>query len=227
MAKAQNEAAALRLVASTTTIPVPRYFGCFSWRGLGYVVMSRAQGVELNKVWLQLSDGEKDVIVGQLARYTAQLRTLQSPYGSRICSAIGTPVYDGRLGSDVQREIISDDWIFDDEDAMNAALRGYTSLDELPADVQRSHATRHPIHFTHADLQPRNIMVDPRRLRVTAVFDWAYSGWYPAHWEYRKATWPVVDAETRDWLAYAHKVTPAYEMEIKADDYLADIFWRV
>ncbi|PTD03060.1 hypothetical protein FCULG_00009022 [Fusarium culmorum] len=45
-----------------------------------------------------------------------------------------------------------------------------------------------PIHFTHADLNPVNIMVsEDSPCRVMAILDWEQSGWYPAYWEFCKA----------------------------------------
>lgn len=45
-----------------------------------------------------------------------------------------------------------------------------------------------PIHFTHADLNPVNIMVSKDSpCRVMAILDWEQSGWYPAYWEFCKA----------------------------------------
>lgn len=47
-----------------------------------------------------------------------------------------------------------------------------------------------PIFFTHADLNPENIIVSSPGdgpTRVLAIIDWHQSGWYPAYWEYCKA----------------------------------------
>lgn len=37
--------------------------------------------------------------------------------------------------------------------------------------------------FTHADIAPRNIMIDEQN-KVTGILDWEYAGWYPDYWEY-------------------------------------------
>lgn len=43
------------------------------------------------------------------------------------------------------------------------------------------------IHFTHADLNPVNIMVSKDSpCRVMAIIDWEQSGWYPSYWEFFK-----------------------------------------
>lgn len=45
-----------------------------------------------------------------------------------------------------------------------------------------------PICFTHADLNPINIMVSKDSpCHIMAIIDWEQSGWYPAYWEFCKA----------------------------------------
>jgi hypothetical protein len=45
-----------------------------------------------------------------------------------------------------------------------------------------------PICFTHADLNPVNIMVSKDSpCRIVAIIDWEQSGWYPAYWEFCEA----------------------------------------
>ncbi|KAI0032374.1 hypothetical protein K488DRAFT_33700, partial [Vararia minispora EC-137] len=41
------------------------------------------------------------------------------------------------------------------------------------------------ICFTHGDLVPKNIMVDPSDgYRITGILDWENAGFYPSFWEY-------------------------------------------
>ncbi|KAG9694574.1 hypothetical protein KCU95_g5652, partial [Aureobasidium melanogenum] len=42
-----------------------------------------------------------------------------------------------------------------------------------------------PPSFTHADLNPGNILV--RGQDVVAIIDWEFAGWYPHQWEYTSA----------------------------------------
>lgn len=37
--------------------------------------------------------------------------------------------------------------------------------------------------FCHNDLSQHNIIVDPETLRITAIVDWEYAGFYPARFE--------------------------------------------
>lgn len=39
------------------------------------------------------------------------------------------------------------------------------------------------IHFAHADLAPRNIIVDKDTGCINAIIDWERSGWYPEYWD--------------------------------------------
>lgn len=56
----------------------------------------------------------------------------------------------------------------------------------------------HKVVFTHAEMNPRNIMVD-RSVRpdrtldwsLSGIVDWESAGYYPEYWEYTKALWEV------------------------------------
>jgi aminoglycoside phosphotransferase (APT) family kinase protein len=62
----------------------------------------------------------------------------------------------------------------------------------------------HEIVFTHSDLAPWNILVDGGR--VTAILDWEYAGWYPAHWEYCQALRHL--RPMFDWPEYLARIFP-------------------
>lgn len=42
-----------------------------------------------------------------------------------------------------------------------------------------------PPVFTHADLNPFNILI--RDEKVVGIIDWEFAGWYPFYWEYTSA----------------------------------------
>jgi hypothetical protein len=44
---------------------------------------------------------------------------------------------------------------------------------------------QHKIHFAHANIKTRHIMV--HNGRVTGILDWALAGFYPEYWEFAKA----------------------------------------
>ncbi|KAF8519099.1 hypothetical protein BU17DRAFT_66045 [Hysterangium stoloniferum] len=57
-----------------------------------------------------------------------------------------------------------------------------------PKTRDRVNALRHRIVFTHADLVPRNVLVDKNN-RVIAIIVWAMAGRRPEQWEYGKTMW--------------------------------------
>ncbi|ODH47994.1 hypothetical protein GX48_05926 [Paracoccidioides brasiliensis] len=73
----------------------------------------------------------------------------------------------------------------------------YELPDMLP---QSSHTV-----FTHADIAPRNIMVDGH-YRITGILDWEYAGWYPDYWEYGQIMRPA--CQTGDWQKWMDLTAP-------------------
>lgn len=57
---------------------------------------------------------------------------------------------------------------------------------ELPGMLPRSSCSV----FTHADIAPRNIMVD-EHYRISGIIDWETAGWYPDYWEYANIMRPA------------------------------------
>lgn len=90
----------IRYIATHTRIPVPRVWTYYSWRGRGYIVMSRVRGVKLRTVLRTSTVEFQEAVVQQLADCIQQLRSLPTPYGSRICSVLGGRVRDFRMGYD-------------------------------------------------------------------------------------------------------------------------------
>jgi thiamine kinase-like enzyme len=95
-----------------------------------------------------------------------------------ICSAIGGPIRDHRIRS---ADPIGP---FPDE----AAFSQHVRFSDEPS------RRGHKIVFTHADLNPRNILVDrvvsadgSCRWRVSGIVDWETAGYYPEYWDYTKA----------------------------------------
>ena len=68
---------------------------------------------------------------------------------------------------------------------LQALTRGHLRFEDihlLGRGVEKLHTTGCRIHFTHADLAPKNIIV--RNRRVAVLIDWGFSGWYPEYWEF-------------------------------------------
>ena len=71
-----------------------------------------------------------------------------------------------------------------------------------------------PIHLTHGDLLPKNILVNGST--ITAIIDWETAGFYPEFWEYCRMHDPGF--MTLRWAHVLERVFPGprREKEIRA-----------
>ncbi|KAF7174390.1 hypothetical protein CNMCM5623_007091 [Aspergillus felis] len=167
-------------------VPVPELFG---WRvddeNYVFIYMELIPGPTLEECWGRLSIIEKKAIVEELSRITKNLRRLaQDPSHQFIGSVNGQYLLD---------------FVFEDQprDGPFPSIKAFNDWFALLHQLRFAHRYDDPnrcllpdtgeIKFTHADLNPRNIIVssvDPSRL---VIADWQQSGWYPDYWEYCKA----------------------------------------
>ncbi|KAK3682890.1 kinase-like domain-containing protein [Podospora appendiculata] len=183
---AHNEFNALQMVRRHTKIPAPRVLDVFtkpddaSKDPYGYLLMTGLPGVSIDRCQDILSDRDLAAIAAQMKDYVSQLRGIPKTVNpdKLICNTLGQACRDHRIryGDPIGP--------FADEAAFSQFLR---FPDE---DARRGHE----IVFTHADLNPRNILVDKVVLadgtkgwRVTGIVDWETAGYYPEYWDYTKA----------------------------------------
>lgn len=142
--------------------------------------MQFVKGVHLDRVWKSMSlQQRKDVLV-QLKGYMEQLRALVPPHPGVIESVDGTIVEDPWLG-----------WMgpFENVAAFEVNLGlTYVRANRLPEDAYAEYeeaieacSTRtlkgeYTTKFTHSDLAPRNILVDPKTCRIVSIIDWESGG---------------------------------------------------
>ncbi|KZV60893.1 hypothetical protein PENSPDRAFT_740129 [Peniophora sp. CONT] len=216
--EADIEISAMRFVRARTKVPVPYVWGCIRlpWAEDDecYIIMNRVAGVDLDSIWERLDNSAQDRVVDQLAPFLEEMRRLSSPYGSNICAVNGKAVVDHRLPYRYRGP-------YSDEQAFNHILRYFEPLSLLPPDIVAVHAISHAIVLTHGDIMPRNIMVDPATLNVTALVDWGCAGWFPTWWEYRKAQWTAhSELEEESWIPRLSRFMPTFPVEKETDDYL-------
>lgn len=185
----RNEVNALYIIRQKTSIPAPKPLDFVTVPACigeelepdeGYLLMSRIPGVPLSRCHEVISDNDAAHITAQLQDYITQLRAIPKAIDPSIaiCDTLGGACRDSRVrfGNPIGP--------FTDETAFNQMLR----YSDDPG--RRGHR----IFFTHADLNPRNILVDQavredgsRGWRVTGIVDWEMAGYYPEYWEYTKA----------------------------------------
>lgn len=187
----RNEVNALRTVGSYTSVPVPKALDFVTAptpasaqddlaHEEGYLLMNRIPGVPLSRCQEVLSDKDAARIEAQLQDHITQLRAIPQPAGTghAISDTLGGACRDTRIKDGEPVGPFADEASFNQElgDPRNPARSG------------------HHIFFTHADLNPRNILVDRTAQRdgslgwqVTGIVDWEMAGYYPEYWEYTKA----------------------------------------
>ncbi|KAJ6780380.1 hypothetical protein PWT90_03524 [Aphanocladium album] len=187
-----NEMSALQKLRSSTYLPVPQGLDLVSrvieddsgW-GDGpvcesFVLISAIPGVPLSQCIDAVSDDDYGRIELQLMDFVSQLRAVTKTVnpGMAICNAAGEACREPRIKD------FSPIGPFKDEAAFSQELR----FSDEP--IRRGHK----IVFTHADLNPRNIMV--RQVKsadgcgaweVSGIIDWETAGFYPEYWDCTKS----------------------------------------
>ena len=216
------EAEAMRLVSKHTNVPVPEvlftdfgpdkaitdrseFFKSDFRPPEGVIGMTIIPGTPLEQNWNMLDDGTKQSICVQLWDLISSIRDISRPeglVGLYQCAADGSLSRDpmledlrtpGRpLSSDSElRSRIYDRYIYYGGTRYENQL-----LDMLPQSERSV--------FTHADIAPRNVMVDEQK-NVTGILDWESAGWYPEYWEYAQIMRP---AFWGDWSVWMDKTAP-------------------
>ncbi|KAK4150826.1 kinase-like domain-containing protein [Chaetomidium leptoderma] len=194
----RNEFNALRRVHQETSIPAPEPLDVIAQDENSYLLMTRVPGMPLWRCQELFSDTDCDEMVTQLKDYVAQLRDMPKTVNPEmaICNTLGEACRDHRIRSS---DPIGP---FVDEAAFSQCVR----FSDEPS------RRGHKIVFTHADLNPRNILVDKVALpngssgwRVTGIVDWETAGYYPEYWDYTKALFEGFRWRPR-YLKMVHKV---------------------
>lgn len=184
----RNEFNALLTVRRHTSIPAPAPLDVVSKQDAdepfsspgAYLLITRVPGIPLWQCYDVMSDRDCEQVASQMKDYLAQLRDIPKTVNPdmAICNTLGEACRDTRIQSE---DPVGP---FPDEAAFSQVLR-------FSDDPGRR---GHKIVFSHADLNPRNILVDHvaqadgrSGWRVTGIVDWENSGYYPEYWDYTKA----------------------------------------
>ncbi|KAF2432843.1 kinase-like protein [Tothia fuscella] len=195
-----SELEAMLFVAQSTSIPIPKVHTAYGYHGDFYIEMDYIRGETLETAWRDsMSPEQKE-----------ELRHLQPPQPELVASAKGGGAVDCRIGSLPFGPYHS-------QDEFHSFLRGGIPLDDCTKvyaeAVTHCHSRKYRTCFCHADLAPRNIIV--QRGRITGVVDWQFGGWYPEYWEYTKAHYSLYTEA--DWVTQLGNVMENYEEPLKAE----------
>ncbi|RKP33750.1 kinase-like domain-containing protein [Dimargaris cristalligena] len=192
-------------MARSVGVPVPRVIRAYESADDGFIIeMEHVPGVTLKSVFESLSSDELDLIGVQMRDIVDRLQTYVSP-DNEVGPIVGNsfPVSDKYVSlasfhDGLCKEISV---VFEEPDA-------YPLFQGMFGD------NNHKVVFTHNDLFPRNIIIDPTTLAIQAVLDWEYSGFYPEYWEYAKLL--TLEAWGSPWGGVAIKHLRRYPREYLA-----------
>ncbi|TRX97139.1 hypothetical protein FHL15_001933 [Xylaria flabelliformis] len=200
----KNEEEAIRIVKQYTTIPVPEIYDSeyktienYTW---GQIWMEKLPGSPLNEIWDYLDDATKERVCHELWGFVAQLRNIPKPSELEHlyqCGADGSACHDVLL-EDLGRPRAP---LLDDESLRRRINERYlhsggaSYRENLPDYLPQSNISV----FTHADLAPRNVLVDKSGI-ITGLIDWEFAGWYPDYWEYAKTQTQWGEADYMHWM---------------------------
>ncbi|KAJ5473494.1 hypothetical protein N7475_003060 [Penicillium sp. IBT 31633x] len=213
----KSELAAMRYVAKHTSIPIPNVLKIHHYNDDNYVEMDFVQGVNLEAAWHRdkLSEDQKKHIIVELGDYISQLRRLEPPREGIVASAGLDEALDHRVGCFTFGP-------FATHQGFHSYLRAGIPLENcdegIGPEVTKCHSRTYRSCFTHADIAPRNIMINDGK--ISAIIDWEFGGWYPEYWEYTKAHYGRTNRQ--EWYDGLENAMERYDNELKAEQ----ILWR-
>lgn len=138
--------------------------------------MEHVRGKDLGVAWRHLSQDQKKRTITEIAGYISQLRNLEPPHEGIVASASIDGAHDHRAGS-------SPFGPFATHKGFHSYLRVNVPNEDCTkgfgAEVTECHTLCYQSCFTHADLVPRDIIVDNGK--VSSIIDWQFGGWYPEY----------------------------------------------
>lgn len=184
------EAHAMEFVRQNTTIPVPKVYSAFIYKGRVYIVMQRIDGATLAHNWHRRTEESRLRILSQLKSMVEQLRKLESPDGVGVANIDRGPIFDSRLPKHFYWgpfASISDfhSALLDGQNLDMTSTEAFPELRELASFYNQPWLQ--PV-FTHGDLSSLNILC--KEDSIVAIIDWETAGWLPSYWEYVTA-WNV------------------------------------
>jgi serine/threonine protein kinase len=184
-----TEGATMQFVGDNTSVPVSRVYFSFVHRNQAYIVMERLSGIDLSRAWHTLSEAQIDNICAQLRRMLEELRTLSPPSETVAQSCVGGSLRDFRIPQCRPRmgpfKTIQEFHLWvrrglrpEEHPESLQMNKDWVGIGEM---VAKQDGSWPPPAFTHADLNPSNIMVEGDK--VVGIIDWEWSGsiyWRPA-----------------------------------------------
>lgn len=97
-----SEASTMQFIQKNTSIPVPKVYCVFRWRGKTYIAIERISGMPAAACWEQLSEQSRNKLLNQLREMIDEMRKVPTA-NSKISNVDGGSLYDCRLPSSLER----------------------------------------------------------------------------------------------------------------------------
>ena len=178
--------------------------------------MEWMEGQNIEVLWPHLSTPDKQQIADQLKKHLNQLRLLQQ--ATELTGWIGTydkqPFSDALLSNKLCGPFASyqefNQFLVSRLAFMESSEEGQLELEVVRNDILKT--PRPQIVFTHADIAPRNILVNDQ-CDVVAILDWEMAAWMPEQWEYLKAMW--MGQYDDGWPEFVHMFLKPYSEDLR------------
>ena len=183
------EAAAMRIVAEHTSIPVPKVLDAYMQDGddTGVLIMEYVTGETLDRAWRRCDEAQKQHLTSQLHGYLCELRAFPieklGNIGRRIGALDGSSCWDQFFPLDESFGPYQSVTDFHDALAVILTARHDDSWSRMVGTFLVS-LDDCGLALTHNDITPRNILV--REGNIVAILDWELCGVFPDYWEYVK-----------------------------------------
>ena len=164
-----NEAAALRLVAEKTTIPVPKVIGVGKDdNGLAYLETELLPGIDLERIAHQcrMQEGELHVEEGPCE----QCGSIAKKKTERFIVEEVLPQLEKlrHTTTGLDGFVLPPPWILEYDERTHWEPKSTDSASYV---------------FCHGDLAAHNIMIDPNGLDVVGIIDWEHAGYFPPEFQ--------------------------------------------
>jgi len=165
--------------------------------------MSYVPGVALAKAWPQLQEFQKESISKKLDAIFSDLRQLRRPDKLALGGVAGEGCKDTRRNTRISKTPLYTSAELWDFQYSGAPVGSKTYLEFLRRLTSPFLAQNYV--FTHGDLRPANIIVQPDSngdYQVSGIIDWEMSGFYPEDFECTKLTNTLATNESNDWFLH-------------------------
>jgi len=204
----------MRYVQSKTSLPIPDVLEMHLDDNCDedcWILMTALPGQQLDRCWPAMDAVLREETVQQLKLYLDELHSIRPPAPSWIGSISHGPAYDHRFNDGTPCGPF--DSVREFHDYLVAPVRSCPRPEWVDKFRTRL-PDHHDIVFCHADFWWGNILVEPSTGAVTGILDWDMAGFWPAWWEYRKAT------RTRHekwWMDIVSSIMKQYPIEARVD----------